>query len=371
MTSRERLLCALNGGIPDRVPISTYELSGWNSKAFENNDPSYKAVMDAIRAHTDCVCMWDPASNTTFLESSAQVPIETTEARAEDRIITRRTIHTPRGPLTEMSEVVDNVYTVWRSERCCKSSADVDAALSVPFEPLTYDYSDHDRIAREVGDRGILMASVPDALCIAAEMMEFGAFTVWALTETERVVRTLDVLHERNMENLRRMLSAKVLDLYRIFGPEYATPPYLPPELFARFVTPYVRDMVRLLHAHGAKVRVHSHGRIGQVIDAIAATEADALDPCEPPPDGDISLADLKRATGGRMCLFGNIELKQLELDEPGSIERAVKACMDDAKAGGRYVIMPTASPITNPLAKKTEANYLAYIEAAHRYGAY
>ncbi|MBX7258310.1 MAG: uroporphyrinogen decarboxylase family protein [Candidatus Hydrogenedentes bacterium] len=371
MTSRERLLCALNGKIPDRVPISTYELSGWNSKAFENIDPSYKVMMDAIREGTDCVCMWDPASNVTFLESSARVPIETTEERGEDRVITRRTIHTPRGPLTEMSEVVDNVYTVWRSERCCKSPSDVDAALSVPYEPLTYDYSDYDRIAREVGDHGILMASVPDALCLAAEMMEFGAFTVWALTETEHFIRTLDTLHERNMENLRRMLSGRVLDLYRIFGPEYASPPYLPPELFARFVTPYARDMVRVLHEHGAKVRLHSHGRIGLVIDAIVATECDALDPCEPPPDGDITLADLKRSVGDRLCLFGNIELKQLELDEPESVERTVRQCMEDAKAGGGYVIMPTASPITSPLSKKTEANYIAFIEAAHRYGAY
>ncbi|MFA6240036.1 MAG: uroporphyrinogen decarboxylase family protein [Candidatus Hydrogenedentales bacterium] len=371
MTSRERLLVTLNGGIPDRVPISTYELSGWNTKAFENIDPSYKRMMDAIRAGSDCICMWNPDSNVTFLETSAPVAIEISEERLEDRLITRRTIHTPRGPLTEMSEVVDNVYTVWRSERCCKSSADVDAALSIPYEPLTFDYSDYDRIASEVGEHGILMASLPDALCVAAEMMEFGAFTVWALTEPDHFVCTLDAIHERNMENLRRMLAGRVLDLYRIVGPEYASPPYLPPELFAQYVTPYVRDMVRLIHEHGSKARFHCHGRIGQVLDAIVASEADALDPCEPPPDGDIALADLKQRVGGSMCLFGNLELKQLELDEPEAIVRTVKACMDAAKAGGGYVIMPTAAPITSPLSTKTEVNYIAFIEAANRYGAY
>lgn len=48
MTSKERLLKVLNGEIPDRVPISTYELCGFNSKSFENNKPSYKGLMDYI-----------------------------------------------------------------------------------------------------------------------------------------------------------------------------------------------------------------------------------------------------------------------------------------------------------------------------------
>ena len=45
ITSRERLLIALTGRIPDRVPISTYELVGYNSKAFENNDDSYAKLI--------------------------------------------------------------------------------------------------------------------------------------------------------------------------------------------------------------------------------------------------------------------------------------------------------------------------------------
>lgn len=36
MTSKERLNLVLSGKIPDRVPISTYELCGFNSQSFEN-----------------------------------------------------------------------------------------------------------------------------------------------------------------------------------------------------------------------------------------------------------------------------------------------------------------------------------------------
>ena len=55
MTSKERLLAVLKGNIPDRVPVSAYELNGWNYDSFENKEPSYKKLMDLIREKTDCL----------------------------------------------------------------------------------------------------------------------------------------------------------------------------------------------------------------------------------------------------------------------------------------------------------------------------
>jgi uroporphyrinogen decarboxylase len=236
---------------------------------------------------------------------------------------------------------------------------------------VTYDASDRARIDQELGDHGIIMDGLADPLYMAADLMEFGEYTVWALSETEHFARTVEIMHERCMENLRRNLAANVSDLYRICGPEYATPPYLPPELFDRFVTPYVKEMVDLLHGKGAKARFHCHGKIGQVLDMIAATGADATDPCEAPPDGDIELADIKKRVGDRLCLCGNLQLKLLEHGSKEQVGQAVKACMRAAKKGGGYIILPTAGPINTPLAKKTEENYIAFIETAHEQGRY
>jgi uroporphyrinogen decarboxylase len=201
--------------------------------------------------------------------------------------------------------------------------------------------------------------------------MEFGEYTVWAMTETEHFAGTVAAMHERCMENLRRMLDVNVVDLYRICGPEYATPPYLPPDSFNRFVVPYVSEMVDLVHSKGAKARLHCHGKIGQVLDMILETGSDGIDPCEAPPDGDITLSEVKKRVGTRMSVFGNLELKLLERGTEEDVEEAVKECMRAAKEGGGYVIMPTAGPINTPLAKKTEDNYLQFIDAALKYGRY
>jgi len=371
MNSRERLLNALAGKPVDRVPISTYELVGYNSRSFENIDPSYRRLMDAIRERTDCVCMWDPASNAVCFESSHPAELETVETREGDSRIFGCTLQTPSGPLTSTRKINDGIHTVWQVEHWCKSPEDVDRALSIPNQPLDYDVSDLARIENEMGDRGIVMTTLGDPLLYAAELMEFGAFTIWAMMETEHFARVIEILHERIMENLRHQLAVNRADLYRICGPEYATPPYLPPSFFERFVTPYVREMSELIHSHGARVRLHSHGRIGKVLDFIARTGVDALDPCEAPPDGDIELGQVKQKIGDRICLFGNIQLKLLECGTPEQVRQAVKRCMEQAKAGGRYVLMPTAAPINTPLAKQTEANYFHYIEAAEEFGRY
>jgi uroporphyrinogen-III decarboxylase len=371
MNSRERLLKVLNGEIPDRVPVSTYELCGFNSKAFENNDHSYNSLMQKIRQAVDCICMWEPASNVKFLESAYSVEMEVKQWHENDAQITNKVIHTPKGDITNTIKIIDNVHTVWQTEHWCKNIDDVEKALSVPYEPLDYDVSDYERIKNEVGSNGIIMASLSDPLCFAADLMSFGDYTIWAMTETEHFIKTLENLHSRIMENLKRMLEANVVDLYRICGPEYATPPYMPPQLFEKFVVPFFSEMTELIHSKGAKVRLHCHGKINRVLDSICKTNCDAIDPCEAPPDGDIILSEVKKRIGDKMCIFGNIQLKLLETASPEEVKNTVLTCMNVAKKGGRYVIMPTASPINTPLSEKTEQNYNIYIDTALEMGKY
>lgn len=372
MTSRERLLLAAGGGTPDRVPISAGGLIGYNSRNFENNDPSFKNLMDVIREKTDCITMWRPASTAGVFATAHQAPTETERWREGNTSCVRATIQTPQGPLTRVDKVQDHVHTVWHTERWCKTPEDVDKALSLPYEPPVIDDSDYARVRAELGDNGIIMASVSEAFCVAMELMEFGEATVWAYTEPDHFEKTVRTLHERIMENTRRSLETRVVDLYRLVGAEYGTPPYMNAEMFDRFVIPFMAEMVDLIHSYGAKVRVHSHGRVATTLEKMLATGTDGVDPCEAPPDGDITLADAKRLISAYgACLYGNIEFKLLEHGTPQQVRQAVRECMEIAGPGGGFVLMPTAEPIHTPLSPKTEENYYAFIDAALEYGRY
>ena len=371
MTSRERLTAVLSGGLPDRVPVSTYELCGYNSRSFENQEESYHQLMDFIRANTDSITMWDPPGSERQVKSAFAAPTDQERWEEGGYHVARTTLHTPGRDLRAVSKYCDSIRTVWQVEHLCKDLDDVDALMSLPYEPVTYRRGDYDRVCAELGEHGIIMTSLADPVCTAMEIMEFGEATVWALTEPEHFQATLEELQRRNIRNLRNMLDTCPVDLYRICGPEYATPPYLPPASFEKFVYPYLCEMVELIHSYGKKVRIHSHGRIGRVLDMILDTGADALDPCEAPPDGDISLAEVKKKAAGRAAVFGNLQLKLLENAEEGEVRQEVRRCMEAAKEGGGYVIMPTASPINIPLSPKTERNYIAFIEEALLLGQY
>jgi len=378
-TSRRRLLTALRGGVPDQVPINTYELAGRNSLDWYNTQPSYARLMEYIRAHTDCITNWNPRPATDvytcherFLCSDFPVEIEShTESDGQFQ----RTIsvcHTPQGDLRSISQKAPNVYTTWQVEHWCKDIADVDKALSVPYQPARYDASDLPRVRAELGDHGLIMASVGDPAYLAAELMSFQDFLMWAFEHTDHFARTVAILAERVVENLRRQLECCVVDLYRIVGPEYFAPPYLPPEMFRRFVVPHVTEMTRLIHERGGLVRVHCHGKIARVLDLILDTGCDGIDPCEPPPDGDIELDQLKRRCHpGRVSVWGNLELKLLENGAPEQVRAEVRRVMAQAKEGGGFILMPTAAPINIPLEPKTEANYFAFIDTALESGRY
>ena len=378
-TSRQRLLTALSGGVPDRVPINTYELAGRNSLDWYNIQPSYRGLMDFIRAHTDCITNWNPRTATDrytceerFLCSDFPVEMETRKETVGEFERTTSICHTPQGDLQSVTQTTPDIYTTWRVEHWCKTLADVDKALSVPYQPADYDAADFARVRAELEDHGLVMASIGDPAYLAADLMSFQDYLMWASLETTHFARTVDILAGRVMENLRRQLDCCVVDAYRIVGPEYFTPPYLSPAMFKRFIVPHVAEMTRLIQARGGKVRLHCHGRIGRVLDMILETGCDGLDPCEPPPDGDIALDEVKRRCLEKgVSVWGNIELKLLEQGTPDEVRAEVRRIMSQAKEGGGFVLMPTAAPINLPLSPATETNYRVFIETGLEFGKY
>lgn len=365
MTSRERLMTVLKGGIPDRVPVSCYELVGYDSHCYCNNEPSYSSLMDYIRSKTDCVALWRSANNSNIACTAYKPETEIIRTELPDGYSQKTVIKAGGKSLQKETRKIKGIYTTWTTQHLCKDSSDIEAVMSMPFVPYDFGNDDAERVRGELGDNGILMPSIYDPAYLAMSMMEFGESLVWVMTETDYFSDVVKELHKRNMINLERMLQTTPGDIYRICGPEYMCPPYMPPEYFERFMLPYLTEMTDLIHRYGRMVRIHSHGKIGKVAEMIAETGCDGTDPCEERPDGDIGLAELKTKIGDRVTLFGSMQLKLLENGTREEVIAETKRMMREGKPGGRFVIMPTASPINVPLAPHTEDNYRAFIDTA------
>jgi hypothetical protein len=323
--------------------------------------------MDAVREHTDCMYLLDPQPKEPPKDGAV------IQSWCEgDLIHTQITLPSPGRTFTARYRRQESVNTTWTLEHLLKDISDIADYLRIPYATPDPDMEAYLKVQQNLGDRGVMLLSLSDPICEAATLFGMDRFLVYAITKTGEIKAFLDAIHERQMAYLRKILAYDVHDIvFRIYGPEYATPPYLPPSLFTEFVTGYLRQSCTLIRQAGGLPRIHCHGKIARILDDLAGTDAVALDPVEPPPDGDISLAELKRRWGRRFCLMGGLELRDLELSNPGHIDTLVKEAMQSAKEGSGFVLMPSACPLGAELSDRTRENYLQMIESALRYGQY
>ena len=94
----------------------------------------------------------------------------------------------------------------------------------------------------------------------------------------------------------------------------------------------------------------------------------DALQPIEPPPIGDCTLAQARSVLGDRMILIGNIEYSDLAAREASEIDKAVA---DAITAGGpeSFILCPSCSPYEEQISERTAENYITMIKAGLKYG--
>ncbi len=365
MISRQRLLNTLRHEPTDRVPVSTYEMVGWNWDAWENQQPAYRDLMQLIRDKTDCMYM------VGFPSANRAARYTDTEWDEGPKHIRRRVLHTPRGDLTSTEYQLAGLNTVWRTEHLLKTDEDVQRFLSLPRDMEMPDLSPYATVLQRLGDNGIPLIEIADPLCIVADLFEFGEYTLRSFTQTEQIIALLDHVAPAHYQYLDHLLDHGIGPLYRIYGPEYATPPYLPPRFFEQFVVKYTGPMIERIQAHGMFARVHCHGRLSKVLPMIVEMGAAALDPIEAPPTGDITLAEVKKLYGDRLCLMGNLQLRDLETLPADEMRALVRETIAAGKPGGGFVILPTACPINADLSPITERNYRIFIETALEYGAY
>jgi hypothetical protein len=70
------------------------------------------------------------------------------------------------------------------------------------------------------------------------------------------------------------------------------------------------------------------------VLEAIAEMGPDALDPIEPPPQGDVQLRDVRARYGRQMMLFGNLEVNDIENVATDQFRERVLRALDEGTAG-------------------------------------
>ena len=374
MDSKTRLMNALTGKPVDRTPVNFYEVGGFAVDPDDPdpfnvyNDPSWRPLIELAACETDLIRMTGPTLQPA--QSNCREAFFT--ERREERDGVRYTHIEARvggRTLTETRRRDVGVDTVWVEEHLLKGPEDARAFLELPDEVFAYepDVTPILRAEDALGKRGIVMVDANDPLCAAAALFSMEDYIMVAFTEPALFHQLLEKFARQIHARVAKTAAAAPGRLWRVYGPEYASEPYLPPDFFREYVYAYTTPMMRLIQQYGGIVRLHSHGRLRNILPIIAEMNPDALDPVEPPPQGDITLRDVREHYGARLTLFGNIEVSAIETLAPDAFERlAANTLREVAESSGKgFVLMPTAAPYGRRISDNTLRNYQTMVRLA------
>ncbi len=374
-------MAILRGEPVDRPAVNFYEIGGFQidpsdlDKFNVYSDPSWRPLLALAEEHTDLIRMRSPVKARCHEVGGPRGEFfETNEYMQDGRRFVRTALRIGGRTMTSLTRRSPELDTTWMVEPLLKNTDDVKAYLELPDEVFreTVDVTGLIEEDQKLGDRGIVMVDTEDPLCAAASLFSMEDFMVVAMTQQRLFHRLLGKLSLPIQARTQATAQAFPGHLWRIYGPEYATEPYLPPRLFKEYVVRYTGPMVDTIQKHGGFARIHCHGRIRAVLDYIVAMGATAIDPIEPPPQGDVELAYVRRKYGRDLVLFGNVEFADVENAEPADFEKIVRKSLNDGTQGpGKgFVLMPSSAPISRKITPQVMANYETMVRLATNFSA-
>jgi hypothetical protein len=337
MNSRARILTAIRLGKPDRVPCSPHLGPGTIERMSEEE-------WEALRQWTDVTMSVSVLGDAQIYGGQYWID-HTRVSRKGDAITT--TVETPSGIL--QSRRVITPEASWVAEHFYKGTEDVDRLLSVPYTMPQFEVSDYLRWEERLGEDGLVALGMPSAFRFCLGI--FGSETLYFMMadDAELIEQLVATMNER-LALYVEACCRKGVHSFWMGGSEHCGPGVVHPRMFRRMVTPYDKQIVRIIHDYGGIVNYHTHGKLKDILDDIVEIGVDVMSPIETGLRGDVTLAEVKVRVGDRVCLKGNLDdMAFLALASEQEVRELAEDAIAQAAAGGGYILSGTDAGIYSP----------------------
>jgi uroporphyrinogen decarboxylase len=347
-----RLIAQIRGEPVDRVP---------NLEALVE-DKHVEAVLGR-HAGSTLASKGDPAkgpSDATARPMDGKDFVEFNQAIGQD-IVKVQALWTPFKKRTPDGKLVS------ATDRSIKTRSDWSAVIAPGDEDIE-DRLQHIREYREAV-QGTRMGVALSGACIFQTLYEFTVgmtdFMMLCYEQRDFVEEMLEV-SAIYFEKLVAAAVTEGIDLL-LFADDYAWKNglFIPPPLFKEIWFPQAQRIIGPAVNAGIPVVFHSDGKIDDTVEWLLDIGIEGITPMDPYA---IDYGDYKKRFGDRLCLFGNIDVEfPLVHGTPEDVDRDVKEHAEVLMPGGRWVAGSSHS-ITNFVPHE---NFLALVNAIHRYGVY
>ena len=392
MTSRERMAAALRHEQPDRVPVMCQLALGhyfvntgvspieiWHDTAafgdvllalqrrygfdgilvnLPGRDPEWREHIDRIENHgADQHVVWEnglvtvcpPDDNPHVFQSDRQTRCFPTFEELDPA----RLYYVEPHDLTGLS-----YPTRWGFAAEPAHRADF-------FPPWHYDTIRYVRAkAPDVSVHGEVWSPFSQLM----ELLDYGNALMALLDDPGKVQACLAALAEGTIELMRGQAAAGADAV--LISSAFAGAGFISRAHYREFVLPCERRIIEGFKAVYPDVPVYTHtcGAIGDRLELMEETGTNGIDTLDPPPLGDVDLADARRRIGSRLFIKGNMDpVNTLLLGTPDGVLKDARARLETAKSDGGYILSTACSvpPRTPP---ENIAQLRIAVELAGRY---
>lgn len=337
MTSRERVLCALDRGTPDRVPYCEVGI---------DEPVVYRLLGETpLKDHP-----FDTAEDTLH-----HVVLE----KEISRILGRDNIcYNLRPPILAHRNLGgDNI--LFYGDGMIRSEEDLEKLqLPDPYDDRMY--APAKEFLRQ-SEGFATVAACRLGISPAYLSMDIESFAIALYDNPGLVDEVLRRYTEWSAAVVERVCDLGFDLIWTADDIAFKTGTYLSPQMFRERILPHVRKVAE-------KIRIpwifHSDGDLMGVLDDLIPLGMKGLHPIEPEA---MDIAQVKRHYGDRLCLVGNISVNSLSVKTPDEVRAEVRQRLRKIAPGGGY-ILSSGNSLTSYC--KME-NILAMTETVREYGNY
>ena len=380
MTSRERLLTTLRGGIADRVPVAPFVQEEYLSYYYPHKQ-SVDRVVDATELANELD--FDLMAKHRGLESPHWF------RRSRPGWELRRSQFISNGFEHRRLEIVTPKCVFLKEEARPYSGAGSAGGAFMPTKHLLNDRAEMERFfelappladedrqeMREtvsiwkkiLGERGVLTPwGFAGVFNFAAELIGMENLYI-APYEEEELYRHIMGCISVSMSEYNQALVEAGVDCVGIQG-HMAGGRTTGSDFFREFVQPYEQKMIDAIHAAGGFSVYHNCGFARTLYENYRELGMTVWETISEQPRGDNRLAEAKEILGDRICLLGNLDqVNFLKTATPQEVAERTRASVRTGKPNGRFIFSTSDYlEIGTP-----RENVVAMIEAAKDEGRY
>jgi hypothetical protein len=215
------------------------------------------------------------------------------------------------------------------------------------------DFPDHyygslDRVLAETAGVYSVHGEVRSALDSVIACFGIEETMIGLLAEPETIEPFLEYFAERSAAWAEAQVR-RGADAIKISAP-FAGGGFLSRDHYERFVLPYEKAIGARVRKAGAFAYIHTCGAIGDRLDLMLRTEVHGLECLDPPPLGNVEMAEAKRLLDGKLFIKGNVDsVNTLLQKDIAGVEEDVRAILEAGVRGGGF-ILSTACSIAPPV---------------------